>query len=63
MKKIIILCVVLVATLPSFAQKTKCGHVDTNSIFALHARRETATKTVKEYAITFRLNYKLCLKS
>ena len=52
MKKIIILFVVLGATLSSFAQKTKCGHVDTNSIFASMPERETATKTVEEYAMT-----------
>lgn len=54
MKKIIILFVVLGATLSSFAQKTKCGHVDTNSIFASMPERETATKNCRRICHDFR---------
>lgn len=52
MRKIIISLLVLATTITSFAQKAKFGHVDTNAIFAAMPERETASKTVEDYAKT-----------
>lgn len=52
MKKIIVLCLVLAASLTMFAQKSRFGHVDSNAIFTVMPEREQATKAVEDYAKT-----------
>lgn len=49
MKKIVLVALISVLTLGVFAQKSKFGHVDSNSIFSLLPERADAVKTVEDY--------------
>lgn len=51
MKRIILaLCLVLVATNLIYAQKTKFGHVNTESVFSKMPEKEQVTKEMETYA-------------
>jgi outer membrane protein len=52
MKKIIVLLLIVASSVSLFAQKTKFGHVDSNSLFTLMPEKEQATKAIEEYAKT-----------
>jgi outer membrane protein len=50
MKKIAFIILISVLTLSTYAQKSKFGHVDSNSIFSVMPERDQAQKAVEEYA-------------
>jgi outer membrane protein len=52
MKKLGILLLIVVFSVATFAQKSKFGHVDSNSIFSLMPEKGEATKTIEQYAMT-----------
>ncbi len=52
MKKIIVLLLIVASSVSLFAQKTKFGHVDSNSLFSVMPEKEQASKAIEEYAKT-----------